>query len=133
MDMDIKRELRERMDSIAPEYGLVELSYPSFLRNFGYKSAPLSAADVVDGVSALLEAAGGLRLEIEVEGGRNGGEWFGAGKVWNLQSEHDATRAAIADAPGENGMGPRVDEWWEKNFWAAYDALGNEYVYCLSL
>ncbi|KAK4686203.1 cell division control protein 45, partial [Tremellales sp. Uapishka_1] len=73
MDMDLKRHLRLKLDSIAPEYGLVELVYPSFTRTFGFQLSSLSAADAVEGLSALLEAAHGVRMEVEVEGGRGGG------------------------------------------------------------
>jgi cell division control protein 45 len=142
MNMDLKRDLREKMDQIAPEYGLVELVYPSFVRSFGYRSQPLCAADVVDGVSALLEVATGVRLEVEVEGGRGGGEWFGGGKVWNLgkwDKENKENIPAVLAAggqkktkPDENGNDDegesenQEERWWERNFWVAFDALGNE-------
>lgn len=118
MDTSLKRILHTKMDEIAPEYGLLELSYPSFVRSYGYKSQPLCAADVVDGVSALLEAAGGLRLEVEVEGGRNGGEWFGGGREWKMRREDNK--------PNGNSEGEEDDdEWWKNNFWVAFDALSS--------
>ncbi|CCA74544.1 related to TSD2 protein, required for DNA replication [Serendipita indica DSM 11827] len=136
MDTDLKRELREKMEDIAPEYGLVELSYPSFVRSFGFKSQPLCAADVVDGVSALLEAAGGLRLDVEIEGGRNGGEWFGTGRQWEMRRDDNKENLPVA-RDGANGKSSALsgtqnedehseDEWWKNNFWVAYDALGND-------
>lgn len=140
MDIDLKTSLRSKLDAIAPEYGLLELSYPSFIRCFGYRSQPLSAADAVEGISALLDVAGGVRMEIEVEGARNGGEWFGGGKVW----EADAHRAPVRAGDGpvesnedsrhgqegeeesaENAEGKEEEEWWRKNFWSAFDALGD--------
>lgn len=138
MDMDLKRELRDKMESIAPEYGLVELAYPSFIRSFGFRSQPLCASDVVDGVSALLEAAGGIALNIEVEGGRNGGEWFGSGRQWAMKRDDNkenipvrkdgvtVSRGEQGDADGKDGRD--VKEWWKNNFWVAWDALGNECV-----
>jgi len=136
MDTELKRELRTKMEDIAPEYGLVELSYPSFVRSFGFKSQPLCAADVVDGVSALLEAAGGLRLDVEVEGGRNGGEWFGSGREWKMRRDDNKENVPInsnaANGPKRNGVTNGAekpeDEWWKNNFWVAFDALGNESV-----
>jgi hypothetical protein len=72
MDMDLKKTLPEKLEAIAPEYGLIELAYPSFTRTYGFQLSSLSAADAVEGLSSLLEAAVGVRLEVEREGGRNG-------------------------------------------------------------
>ncbi|KAH7909249.1 CDC45 family [Hygrophoropsis aurantiaca] len=138
MDLDLKHQLRSKLDAIAPEYGLVELTYPSFARCFGYRAPPLSAADAVEAVSALLDVAGGVRMEVEIEGARHGGEWFGAGRVWeggkrgeeervNERSGIDSgvvvrriERGDEDDVAGEERM---EIQWWVKNFWAAYDAL----------
>ena len=146
MAKDLKESLRGKLEELAPEYGLVELSYPSFMRCYGYRSQPLSAGDAVDALSALLDIAGGTRIEVEVEGTRNGGEWFGGGKLWEGGKEgrhHNDERENVppdvlanlvkaqvrAQAAGdgkEDGAGEDVD-WWVKNFWAAFDAL-SEYV-----
>ncbi|KAI6109948.1 CDC45 family [Pisolithus sp. B1] len=131
MDLDLKHQLRVKLDAIAPEYGLIELTYPSFIRCFGYRAPPLSAADAVEAISALLDVAGGIRIEVEVEGARHGGEWFGGGRVWKTG------RPDVADSakgtPSENDANQDEDRsvaeertevpWWMKNFWAAYDAL----------
>ncbi|TFY59472.1 hypothetical protein EVJ58_g5762 [Rhodofomes roseus] len=143
MAKDLKLSLRHKLDQIAPEYGLVELSYPSFTRCYGYRSLPLSAADAVEAVSALLDVAGGVRMEIEVEGARNGGEWFGGGHVWNggrqgrrRDEEREnippggaasvvKTSNALATIDGkEDGDGAEL-QWWVKNFWTAFDALND--------
>ena len=148
MAKDLKLSLRQKLDQIAPEYGLVELSYPSFTRCYGYRSLPLSAADAVEAVSALLDVAGGIRLEVEVEGTRNGGEWFGGGRLWNGAREGRRrdeerenippggaasvvkTSSALAAVDGK-GDGENAElQWWVKNFWAAFDAL-DRYVPCL--
>ena len=142
--MDLKRDLVRKLTDIAPEYGLVELSYPSFMRRFGYRSQPLSAADAVEGISALLDAAGGVRIDVEVEGARNGGEWFGGGRAWEANTDRDSGKKKKEDETGElqqttvaNG-GPvtqvphgtsreelelKRSGWWIRNFWTAYDAL----------
>lgn len=137
MAKDLKTSLRQKLDQLAPEYGLVELSYPSFMRCYGYRSQPLSAGDAVEALSALLDIAGGTRIEIEIEGSRNGGEWFGGGKVWDAGREgryRDDERENVppdvlaqvhaqANADGkENGESTDL-EWWVKNFWSAFDAL----------
>ena len=48
MNMELKRDLVDRLEATAPEYGLLELSYPSFFRCYGYRLHPLSAADAVE-------------------------------------------------------------------------------------
>ena len=138
MDMDLKYSLGERLESIAPEYGLIELYYPSFLRSYGFRSQPLSASDVVESVSALLQAAGGVRIEVESEGGHGGGEWFGGTRIWDIglrlddSSVNDAENVDQANrmttGDGENGGRSHSDQWWIKNFWSAFDALNKELV-----
>lgn len=144
MDMSLKRSLPEKLDAIAPEYGLVELSYPSFTRAFGFQLASLSAADAVEGLCALLEAAVGVRMEVEKEGGRGGGEWFGGTRMWNVGGgvgvgSREANAAAIGgsedkenvnprrgaaaqDAPTETQEKKKELAWHVSNFWIAYDA-----------
>jgi len=133
MDMDLKRALVDRFNETAPEYGLVELTYPSFVRCYGYRSQPFSAADATEGISALIDVAGGLPLEIEVEGARNGGEWFGGSKVWetpgaegkkgksNVQQTGSSFRSNVETS--DEGKDDQEVAWWVKNFWTAYDAL----------
>ncbi|KAF8306245.1 CDC45-like protein [Clavulina sp. PMI_390] len=140
MNMGLKHRLRQQIDTIAPEYGLVDVAYPSFVRSFGFRSQPLCAADVVESVSALSQAAGGVRLEVEIVGGQGGGEWFGGGRVWDLkrssaaQSNGAATSSWRAGQPdtgtgdddilGADGSGSATEQWWIRNFWVAFDALG---------
>lgn len=139
MAKDLKLSLRQKLDQIAPEYGLVELSYPSFTRCYGYRTQPLSACDAVEALSAFIDVAGGVRMEVEVEGMRNGGEWFGGGRVWdggrekrhrNDERENippgGIVKNSVAVAPVGKGNGDEDGaelQWWVKNFWTAYDAL----------
>lgn len=158
MDTDLKVTLRDKLDAIAPEYGLLDLVYPSFVgtltsdilprhscscwlqvRCHGYATPPVSAADAVDGLSSLLDAATGLRIEVEVDGARHGGEWFGGGKVWHANGRWnvDAEDSAKPKEGGGEGEGEDVQDEEEedgkriseftKNFWNAFDAL-SEYV-----
>lgn len=146
MDISLKKELQAKLESITPEYGMVELTYASFMRCCGYRSLPLGAADSVEAVSALLDAASGVRLEVEVEGARNGGEWFGAGRAWTVSGQSNrwadddrenvppGGQAAPAATNG-NGKKPIEEEDdgasqkkgtiqpWIRNFWSAYDSL----------
>jgi len=139
--MDLKKNLIQKLNDIAPEYGLVELTYPSFMRCYGFHTQPLSAADAVEGICALLDVAEGHRMEVEIEGTRNGGEWFGAGRVWEVRTSenNDLTRRKQTDfapkptagtVPAGNGevqdnanAQSQELEWWVKNFWTAYDSL----------
>ncbi|KDR81482.1 hypothetical protein GALMADRAFT_89457 [Galerina marginata CBS 339.88] len=138
MDMDLKKTLVQKLNDIAPEYGLVELAYPSFMRCYGFRTQPLSAADAVEGISALLDVAGGMRMEVEIEGMRNGGEWFGGGRVWEGTRPESVTKQRsdglenTLNSGGENQeLGdtdkelPQEPQWWVKNFWVAYDALAD--------
>ncbi|KAH9934679.1 CDC45-like protein-domain-containing protein [Fomitopsis serialis] len=142
MAKDLKLSLRQKLDQIAPEYGLVELSYPPYAVLWLPLSS-LSAADAVEAVSALLDVAGGVRMEVEVEGARNGGEWFGGGRVWNGAKEgrrRDEEREnippggaasavktsnALANVDGKDDGGSAELQWWVKNFWTAFDALND--------
>ncbi|KIK77725.1 hypothetical protein PAXRUDRAFT_36749 [Paxillus rubicundulus Ve08.2h10] len=147
MDLDLKHQLRSKLDAIAPEYGLIELAYPSFARCFGYRGPPLSAADAVEAVSALLDVAGGVTMEVEAEGARHGGEWFGGGRMWeggrrasdespqtkkHADGGTNANRDVIGD--GTDGAEERAEvPWWVKNFWVCYDALTDIVTLCDAL
>ena len=131
MDMDLKRQLRDKLDDIAPEYGMVELTYPSFVRCYGYHMQPLSAADAVDALNALLDVATGVRIEVEVDGARNGGEWFGGGHVWRAAGRWGAPEAVETanmhdGSQEEQAAEARVEERESslvRNFWNGFDAL----------
>ncbi|PIA53307.1 hypothetical protein AQUCO_00900110v1 [Aquilegia coerulea] len=55
MNQDVKRKMKDEFERFLPEYGLTEFYYRSFLRLHGY-SSKVSAADVVYGITALLES-----------------------------------------------------------------------------
>ena len=158
MDMDLKRSLRSKVEDIAPEYGLFDLSYPSFIRAYGYQSI-LSSGDVVECVSALLEVANGVRLDFgneiggavwngsqswssgigkddggdeEIDDGYGTGsassdkENAGPANVANGNINGQAGRAEEAAAVAAAKAKKREEAWWVRNFWMAYDSLGNE-------
>ncbi|KAH9180579.1 CDC45-like protein [Lactarius sanguifluus] len=131
MDMDLKRQLRDKLDAIAPEYGMIELTYPSFVRCYGYHMQPLSAADAVDALNALLDVATGVQIEVELDGARNGGEWFGGARVWRAAGrwgvpEANETANMHDNGQEEHAAEARVEERESllvRNFWNAFDAL----------
>lgn len=55
MNLDVKKKMKDEFERFLPEYGLTDFYYRSFLRLHGYSSR-VSAADVVYGVTALLES-----------------------------------------------------------------------------
>ncbi|KAJ4828843.1 hypothetical protein Tsubulata_010503 [Turnera subulata] len=55
MNLEVKRKMKDEFERFLPEYGLTDFYYKSFLRLHGYSSR-VSAADVVYGVTALLES-----------------------------------------------------------------------------
>ncbi|KAI0319793.1 CDC45-like protein [Amylostereum chailletii] len=138
MDMDLKRDLRSKLEAIAPEYGMVDLSYPSFVRCYGYHMQPLSAVDAVEALTALLDAATGVHMEVEIEGARHGGEWFGGGRVWKAPGKWNVEERPRKADDGERQAGEDVqndegededskdrEPWLVKNFWNAFDALSD--------
>jgi cell division control protein 45 len=89
---------------------------------------PLSAADAVDSLNALLDAATGVRIEIETDGARNGGEWFGGGHVWRAAGRWGVPEAKEKASTREEDQvaGEREEgrgSWLVQNFWNAFDAL----------
>jgi cell division control protein 45 len=125
--MKNREELTERLDQFAPEYGLLELSYPSFIRYFGYQRQPVGAADMVESLSALLDVGGRVKLILEMQGAKNGGEWFSGGRVleigglWREEDRKPVPSERREDAEEEPPT--KTLSWWVHNFWDAYDAL----------
>ncbi|QRW14540.1 PAB-dependent poly(A)-specific ribonuclease subunit PAN2 [Ceratobasidium sp. AG-Ba] len=136
MDRNFRKDLPDMLEAIAPEYGMVELQYPSFVRAYGFLTQPLAAADCVEAVSALLDAATGVKLEVETDGGRGGGEWFGSAKTWNAADAVGKKKSAGANGKESLGLddslrskGEEEDEKnkaWRDNYWIAYDSLGSD-------
>ncbi|KAL2932785.1 Cell division control protein 45-like protein [Bienertia sinuspersici] len=55
MSIEVKSKMKDEFERFLPEYGLTDFYYRSFMRLHGYSSR-VSAADVVYGVTALLES-----------------------------------------------------------------------------
>ncbi|CAI9297431.1 unnamed protein product [Lactuca saligna] len=71
MSVEIKRKMKDMFDHFLPDYGLNDFYYRGFLLLHGY-SSKVSAADVVYGVTALLESS-----ESNGSTGLNGSSAFG--------------------------------------------------------
>ncbi|GMI98643.1 cell division cycle 45 [Hibiscus trionum] len=56
MNHEVKQKMKDQFEQILPDYGLNDFYYKSFLRLHGYTSR-VSAADMVYGVTALLESS----------------------------------------------------------------------------
>lgn len=144
MDLDLRNSLVGRMESIAPEYGLTDLVFPSFSRSYGFRSMPLSASDAVEGLAALLQAAHGVRIEIDgvqivrtettasarsVDSSVSGRDAsaYGGRTLWSLGDTPVHTRAQDQDQEQGDGDEPgwesRASAAWVQNFFEAYRAM----------
>lgn len=116
MDMDLKQMLRNKIEVVAPLYGLTDICFPSFTRSYGWECC-LSASDVVYSLSTILETSptavvrlgGGLNLNEE-------DDW---------QSTDTPAEGGLASATSStiDDIGCERRNWWMKNFYTAYDAL----------
>ncbi|WFC98739.1 DNA replication initiation factor cdc45 [Malassezia yamatoensis] len=153
MDIDLKNSLVHRMESIAPEYGLTDLVFQSFTRSFGFRSMPMNASDTVEGVAALLQAAHGVRVEVEGvqvlsanpssstrasdTAPDRGTATYGARHLWSLDhfGMHVGARGLDVDASStswdqdEN----KPNAMWVQNFFEAYRALDTGKVSSIEL
>lgn len=134
MDTDLKARLAENMDRQGPEYGLTDLTYPSFIRKAGYRS-DLSASDAVEGLSAILEAATGVRLDFGNVTGTGGAAtegWAEGLRKWVDRGEGSAAANKENKKPDSDAVDTLGTDQAKQhrnatvNFWIAWDALGSE-------
>lgn len=106
MSIDLKKILRDRIETVSPEYGLNEILYTSFTRSYGFRGL-MSASDAVYAVTSLLETspAASVALGYSVE--------------WTSNGERDSER--INDTSPDNTETPQ--SWWHTSFFKACDAL----------
>lgn len=146
MELDLRQSLVQRMESIAPEYGLVDLTFRSFTRSYGFRSMPLSASDAVEGIAALLQAAHGVRIEVDgVQNVRTDSLHtgtrpvdqavgsYGGRTLWSLAENgvetgvrsHTSRRPADAEEgdEDEDDLENSTSAVWVKNFFEAYRAM----------
>lgn len=115
MDMELKKILRSKIDTVAPLYGLTDICFPSFSRSYGWRGQT-SASDAVYSLSALLETSPEVahRLGETVE-------WNNA-EQWSDEADDD-TNVTQDGRPEEPRPKKSKNRWWLQNFYTAYDAL----------
>lgn len=101
MDLDLKRNLREKLAKFAPQYGLDDLLLKSFVRAYGFKCT-LSASDTSYAITALLEI------------GRMG-PLQRAAHYKSDENDSDMTQQTMSE----------IRQDWLQNFNDAFDALDN--------
>jgi cell division control protein 45 len=105
MNLDLRQSLLQRIETIAPEYELTECIYRSFVRSYGLRCPAMGAADIVEGLEALLCAAHGVRIEVDAPGLAFGGAASSIG---------DAQGAYLAAMGGQM---PGSDMFQSKRLW----------------
>ncbi|KAG5459849.1 MAG: hypothetical protein BJ554DRAFT_8182 [Olpidium bornovanus] len=105
MNVDLRTSLRTKINRTAPEYGLHELYFPSFVRTYGWEYK-FSSADAVYAVTAVIECSPGIAASL------------GAHIDWT-DGSHSA--AALVDAGG--GGASDGNEEFGLGFYKALDAL----------
>lgn len=109
MDMDLKQMLRNKIEVVAPLYGLTDICFPSFTRSYGWECC-LSASDVVYALSTTIETnpTAAIRLGVTTNWNEDEG--------WQSSLEEKTDKIV-------NGLGSERRSWWMRNFYTAYDAL----------
>ncbi|KAI8092402.1 DNA replication pre-initiation complex subunit Cdc45 [Gilbertella persicaria] len=109
MDMDLKQTLKNKIEVVAPLYGLTDICFPSFTRGYGYACC-LSASDVVYALSTLIETSpeAATRLGFSTK-----------------EKEEEEESDMKEQTTTVDGLGCQRRQWWMHNFYAAYDALGS--------
>lgn len=110
MSIDLKRILKDRLEAVAPEYGLHEVLYTSFTRSHGYRGL-VSASDVVHAVTGLLEASPEALVAL------------GHRSEWVAEETLSAGVALSTDNHQEQDSAQGSTSWWHNNFFRACDSL----------
>ncbi|KAF9180149.1 hypothetical protein BGZ51_006577 [Haplosporangium sp. Z 767] len=108
MSIDLKKILKERLEFVAPEYGLHEVLYTSFTRSYGFRGL-MSASDVVYSVTSLLEFSPATSVAL------------GYRSEWTADESAAMGNIAIGINGQEEVVGS--SSWWHSNFFRACDSL----------
>ncbi|KAF9426746.1 hypothetical protein BGZ94_006075 [Podila epigama] len=112
MSIELKKILRDRIETISPEYGLNEIMYTSFTRSYGYRGL-MSASDTVYAVTSLLETSPAASVALG----------------YTVGPASSGTERPI-DGVGEEGPddGSEAEQsWWHASFFKACDALDSNH------
>jgi hypothetical protein len=134
MTVDNKKKMHERLKKIARQYKLNDISFPSFVRHFGYRIT-LSAADTVFAITALMDFGfewlqKHLSATAPTDAGQSGRKMAGIGV--GLQTgpiSHSLRHSNItmdfleqlSSSTEESSNG--LFKNWTRNFYIAWDAL----------
>jgi len=110
MDIDLKRTLREKIQSVAKLYGLEELVIEGFVRSWGWK-AVLSAGDVGAIVSGIMEI------------GYEGKTVHKRAALLNKQDSKLSDLDMESQLALEEKLEKEEEEEWVSNWFGAWDAL----------
>ncbi|KAI9469765.1 MAG: DNA replication pre-initiation complex subunit Cdc45 [Benjaminiella poitrasii] len=136
MDMDLKQMLRDKIEVVAPLYGLTDICFPSFTRTYGWECC-LSASDVVYSLSTILETSPAAATQLGTTVNWNEAEETYADDEEDDAKHKDAANGLDSSSPpeadrnssdtsgyGSNGiLSSERTNWWMRNFYTAYDAL----------
>jgi cell division control protein 45 len=151
MDINLKKILPQKLEDMAPMFGLNEISYPSFVKQHGYKCT-LSASDTVYSLNALLNRGWDFAKRIAAQeiiptpvlphnssrvterdsmnrGGLVGETFENIMDIVDpdaiYHSNTTSTTVSLNGSSTENETEEEKEEEWMEGFYMAYDALDN--------
>lgn len=149
MDINLKKILPQKLEDMAPMFGLNEISYPSFVKQHGYKCT-LSASDTVYSLNALLNRGWDFAKRIAAQeiiptpvlphnssrvterdsmnrGGLVGETFENIMDIVDpdaiYHSNTTSTTVSLNGSSTENETEEEKEEEWMEGFYMAYDAL----------
>ncbi|CEH13426.1 dna replication initiation factor [Ceraceosorus bombacis] len=130
MDLDLRRTLVDKIESIAPEYGLTECVYASFLRSYGYQSSSELFGNkrfwnLSSGVAPRIEGRNDAHKAQDKENrAPGGGQTNATHKEQQGGTVAEALQEAEAVAAQYSSRNAQAD--WTRSFFAAYNALDSK-------
>lgn len=119
MPLEMKQMLREKTQEIAPEFGLDDLFYGSFKRQFAFQYQ-LCAADAVRGLQALLEAPESYISSVfQAENHQQQNTWASMFTIDTNGISYNGDNSK----DGDNDSGDELRDFRQQNFILAHTAL----------
>jgi len=148
MEIGLKKILPEKLEDMAPMFGLNEISYPSFVKQHGYKCT-LSASDTVYSLNALLNRGWDFAQRIATQEiiptpilshsssrvteretlDRGGMVGEPLGNIMDIVDPDAIYHSSLTNSshtggsPSDDDDDEEKDEDWMEGFYMAYDAL----------